>query len=70
MNGSFQACSEYSINALGAYNIPSQTIFGVHRTYGKTWEMPVYLRTPNWREDEKRPSRYKINIFENLEKGL
>jgi hypothetical protein len=70
MNGSFQSCSEYSVNALGAYNNPSQTLFGVHRTYGLTWQLPVYLRTNNWEEEEKKPSRYTVNIFEDFEKDV
>ena len=62
MSGSFPAADEFSYEQLGAYSEPFQLLFGVHCRMGKTWSLPIRLRTDNWREDEKKPSRYKVTI--------
>jgi len=62
LNGSFMATDEYALESMGAYSEPYQLLWGNHAVYGKTWSLPIHLRTQNWREDEKKPSRYKVTI--------
>lgn len=62
LNGSFQATSEFAYESLGAYNEPVQLLFGVHERWGVSWRLPVRLRTPDWKKDEQKKSRYNIKI--------
>jgi predicted phosphodiesterase len=63
INSAWTATDEYALESLGAFNEPSQTLFGVHEKYGKTWSLPIKLRTKNWRVEEQKPTRYKIDLF-------
>lgn len=63
MNGSFPACDEFSLEALGAYSEPYQLLFGVHPKYGVTWRMPIHVRNHDWKVDEKKESRYKVKLL-------
>jgi predicted phosphodiesterase len=63
MNGSWMSTDEYALESLGAYSEPFQWLMGVHEDYGLTWRLPIKLRSHNWKEDEKRRSRYSITMF-------
>lgn len=45
VNGAFKATDEFLLHAVGAYADPRQKIFGIHPTYGKTWELSVNLKS-------------------------
>jgi hypothetical protein len=63
INGAFPATDEYAYHDLSMYNEPSQLLFGVHPTHGKSWSMPIVLRDKNWRETEKKPARYNKELY-------
>jgi hypothetical protein len=63
INGSWNATDEYALEGLGAYTEPTQLLMGVHENHGCTWRMPIKLRVKNWKVEEKKPTRYKIDIF-------
>jgi len=63
VNGAFPATDEFAYHGLSLFNEPSQLLFGVHPNHGKTWEMPILLREKDWREFEKKRSRYNKDLF-------
>lgn len=54
LNGSLKGGDEYAAG-LGLYNDPVQILFGVHKRYGKTWQLPLNAKHA---EDNPRPIRY------------
>lgn len=63
INGSFNATDEYALEALGAYSEPVQWLFGIHEKYGVTNRMPIRLRTPDWKNDERKRGRYNVKLI-------
>lgn len=64
MSGSFVGTDPFAYDKLGAFNYPSQLIFGVHESFNITWKLNIHLRpAKNWMEEESKQGRYKINLF-------
>ena len=63
INGAWNATDEFALESLGAYTEPSQLLMGVHPKYGVSWRMPIRLRTDNWQVEEKKKSRYNVDMF-------
>jgi hypothetical protein len=62
LNGAWNACDEFSYEALAAYSNPTQLLLGVHEQHGVSWRLPIQLRSNDWRAEERKPSRYNIKI--------
>jgi len=57
MNGAFRATDEFIFHSMGGYAEPKQKIFGIHPTYGKTWELSVNLKVPG-----QNKTRYNCTV--------
>lgn len=58
LNGSLKGGDEYAAG-LGLYSEPAQLLFGVHRKYGKTWELTIKANHMNGLESRYRYDRTK-----------
>ena len=43
INGCFPGASVFALKDLNTANRPQQTLFGIHKDYGKIWTFPIYL---------------------------
>lgn len=57
LNGMLKGADEFSAG-LGLYNDPIQLLFGVHKKYGKSWELSI---NPKYADKEIKESRYHYN---------
>ena len=62
INGKWLATDEFAVEAMAGYSEPRQWLVGVHKNRGVSWRVPLQLRVHNWKKEEKKPSRYKVEI--------
>jgi hypothetical protein len=58
LNASLKGGDEYAMG-LGFYGDPIQLLFGVHKKYGKSWELSINAKNPpdvvRYRYDRSKP---------------